>query len=313
MNELFDLHLFEGEGGDAAAADSGSQGEQTKLPGTTRRGKSGERSNVLYGIQDDAGSESQAAAEKEPEVQVTSNTLEDNRKAFRDLINGEYKDAFSEETQRIINRRFAETKSLQKQVDDSKPILDKLAQRYNVLDGDMAKLAKAIDDDDSYWESAAEDMGMSVAQYKEYQRMRQQNAELLAAQKNQAAQARANAQMQQWFQESEALKSKFKGFDFSRELENPQFRALLQAGTPVEHAYKVIHFDALMGDAVQATAANTEKAVVSNIRTKGSRPAENGTSSQSTFTVKRHASQLDKKDRAEVVRRALAGETIDFG
>ena len=53
------------------------------------------------------------AAAQEPEVQVTSNTLEERRKAFRDMVAGEYKDVYTEETQRIIDRRFAEFNALE--------------------------------------------------------------------------------------------------------------------------------------------------------------------------------------------------------
>lgn len=307
------LHMFEGEGAAAGAADAG-QGEQAalpELPGKARRGKSGEFDNVLFGSEADREG-AQAAAEQEPEVQVTSKPLEERRKAFRDLVNGEYRDVYTEETQRIIDRRFAETRNLQKQLDDAKPILDKLAARYDILDGDMSKLAKAIDDDDSYWSAAAEESGMPVQQYKEYQRMRQQNAMLLQEQKNRMAQAQANAQMQRWFQESQAVKAKYPDFDFNSELNNPTFVSLLRAGTPIEHAYKVMHFDALMGDAVQATAANTEQAVVKNIQAKGNRPTENGTASQSAFTVKKDVSALSRKERAEIARRVEHGAKISF-
>jgi hypothetical protein len=91
-------------------------------------------------------------------------------------------------------------------------------------------------------------------------------------------------------------------------MNNPEFVKLLRKGTPVEHAYKLIHFDELMSD----NALNTQRAVTENIRAKGARPAENGTSSQSAFTVKRSASQLNKADRDEIVARVRRGELIGF-
>ena len=307
------LHLFEGEGAAAAAGEAGAQGEaaQAKAPGSTRRGKSGALSNVLYGSQADAIEEAPAAGEQ-PEVKVTSNTLEEKRNAFREMINGEYKDLYTEEFQNAFNRRFPDYKNLQKQVEDAKPILDKLAARYNVLDGDMSKLAKALDDDHSYWSAAAEDAGMDEQSFREMQLLKQQNAQLMRMQQDQMARARANAQVQQWFEESQAVKAKFPGFDFNTELQNPEFVSMLRHNTPMEHAYKMIHFDELMNNAVQNTAMSTEKAVTENIRAKGSRPAENGTSSQSPFVVKRSASQLNKADRDEIVARVKRGEKISF-
>lgn len=306
MTNLYalDLHLF-GEGGAAAGGEAGAQGEaaQATDSGITRRGKS-DLSNVLYGSEADK----EAPVAEKKEVKTTSNTLEDKRKTFREMINGEYKDLYTEEFQNAFNRRFPDYKNLQQQVEGAKPILDKLAARYNILDGDLSKLAKAIDDDNSYWAAAAEEAGMPEDVYREYSQMRQQNAELLRMQQEQQARAQANAQVQQWFEESEAVKAKFPQFDFNTELQNPEFVALLRHHTPMEHAYKVLHFDEIMNN----TAMITQKAVTENIRAKGARPSENLSASQSPFTVKRSVGQLNKLDRAEVVARAKRGEMISF-
>lgn len=305
---VLNLHLFEGEGAAAAAGEAGAQGEATQanLPGTTRRGKSGALSNVLYGSEADQAAP--AAEEQKPEVKTTSNTLEEKRKAFREMITGEYKDLYTEEFQNAFNRRFPDYKELQKAKEDSKPILDKLAARYNIMDGDLSKLEKAIDNDNTYWAAAAEEAGMDADTFREMQVLKRQNAELLRAQQDQMARAQADAQVRQWFEESQAVKAKFPQFDFNTELQNPEFVDLLRHHTPMEHAYKVLHFDELMSD----TAFNTQKAVTENIRAKGARPAENGTASQSPFTVKRSASQLNRADRREVAERVRRGEIISF-
>jgi len=302
------LHLFEGEGAAAAAGEAGAQGEapQANVPGPTRRGKSGALSNVLYGSEADRIAP--AAEEQKPEVKTTSNTLEEKRKTFREMITGEYKDLYTEEFQNAFNRRFPDYKNLQQQVEGAKPILDKLAARYNVLDGDLSKLEKAIDEDRSYWSAAAEDAGMSEEAYREYQEMRRQNAELLRMQRDQQARTQADIKARQWFEEGEALKAQYPQFDLTAELQNSKFVELLQHNMPVADAYKILHFDELMAD----NAVNTQKAVTENIRAKGARPAENGAASQSPFTVKRSASQLNRADRAEVVARVRRGEQISF-
>ena len=68
--------------------------------------------------------------------------------------------------------------------------------------------------------------------------------------------------------------------------------------------------DEIKAGVAQNTARKTEKQVVDGIRAKGSRPAENGTSSQSAFTVKDDPHKWTKQDRAEVARRVARGETI---
>ena len=121
------LDLFEGgaaAGGASAGAAapgeggaSGTQGETKAGSAATRRGRTGEYQNVIFGKQakpaaageggDPEGQQqsSDAGSDAKPGVDTTSDTLEARRKAFQDLVHGEYKDIYTEETQRIIDRR----------------------------------------------------------------------------------------------------------------------------------------------------------------------------------------------------------------
>ena len=323
------LRLFDGEGGAAAPAagegapGGGTQGGSQASPAPTRRGKSGDFKNVLFGKQGSdptaAGSEPSAEGQAQPsaagkgkegDVVTTSNTLEERRKAFQELVNGEYKDIYTEETQRIIDRRFREARNLEQQAAKQQPVIDMLMQRYKISDGDMSKLAQAVENDDAYWSEAAEEAGMSVEQYKQFQKLQRENAALLRAQRMRQNQQAAQQQLQKWYGEGEQVKAVYPDFDLSTESKNPQFLAMLKAGVPVQHAYEVIHMDEIKAGVAQNTARKTEKQVVDGIRAKGSRPAENGTSSQSAFTVKDDPHKWTKQDRAEVARRVARGETI---
>lgn len=317
------LDLFDGAAGAAASgagegAGSGTQGEtQQTSPAATRRGSSGEYSNVKFGKQDQpaaAGGQQanppDAGEESKKGVETTSDTLEDKRKAFRALVDGEYKDQYTEDTQRIIDRRFRETKNLETQLSQQKPILDMLMQRYKIGDGDLGKLTQAIENDNAYWSQAAEEAGMSVEQYKQFQKLQRENAQLLQAQRRSQNQQAAEKQLQKWYQEAEAMKADYPGFDLGRESQDPQFLSMLRSGVPVKLAYEVMHMDEIKSTVAQTTAQQTEKQVVEGIRAKGARPAENGTSSQSGFVVKDDPAKWTKKDRAEIVRRVQRGEQI---
>lgn len=320
------LRLFDGEGGAAAPAagdQGGTQGETNgAVPGSTRRGKSGEFSNVVFGKQDppqgtvtdavdppsDAGKESKA------DVQVTSNTLEERRKAFRDMIQGEYKDLYTEETQRIIDRRFRDTKQMETRLTAQQPVVDLLLQRYGIEDGDVGKLQKALEDDREFWDAAAEQSGsgMTGEQYQKFMGMKAQNAALLQAQDQRQNMQRAQQQVAQWEQEADALRAKIPSFQLETELQNTEFQSLLRAGVPMEHAYRVVHLDSIVADAVSTASQQTAKAVTANVRARGARPAENGTAAQSAFTVKDDVSKLTRRDRAEIARRVQMGEKISF-
>ncbi len=309
MFKAMNLFLFDGEGAPAAAEGTAAAAE------TSAKGaKKGAYDNVVFGKQAGEGeitnaTEPASDVSSEP-VQTTSNALEDKRKAFRDLVNGEYKDIYTEETQRLINRRFGEQQQLNERLQSQQSVIDMLMQRYGV--DDIGKLTTALENDNAYWSEAAEDAGMTVEQYKQFQKLQRENAALQAEQHTRQEQERTRAQAEQWYREAQDVKAKFPKFDLGTELQNQQFVNMLRAGTPVEHAYKVMHFDELMGNAVQVTAANTEKAVADNVRARGARPSENGTNAQSAFTVKDDPSKLSRKDFEEIARRVARGERITF-
>lgn len=316
------LHLFDGEG--AAAPAVGGAGTGNGAPPTAGKGKSGEYANVRFGKQAGAAASGTIAtsaqdktpagkgAQETPPGDGGSSTLDEKRRAFRELVSGEYKDIYTEETQRMLDRRLRDMKTLQDRVTANQPIIDKLMQRYGIADGDMKKLSDKLDSDSAFWSEAAEEAGMDVEQYKEMQRLQRENAALMREQRARLGQDRAQQQLQQWYTEAEALKAKFPAFDLEAEIKDKQFTSMLRSGVPMEHAYKVLHWDELTDALQTATAAATEQRVVANVRAKGARPAENGAGSQSGITIKDDVHKLTKKDRAEIARRVARGETISF-
>lgn len=299
------LDLFAGEGGgDGAGAATNSAAD---TPAATTGG------NVVYGKQAEPSAEVTNAADTGSDAgneNASSSTLDDKRKSYQELVNGEYKDQYTEDVQRIINRRFKDVKGMEEQLSAQQSLIDTLAARYG--ETDLTKLAKAIDDDSAFWAQAAEEAGMTVEQYKKVRQLEKDNAALLRHEQQRQADSRVQAQMAKWASEEQVLQQKFKGFSLQKEIQNQSFMNMLKAGLPMEHAYKVIHMDEILADAVGTTAASVESAVVNNIRAKGTRPQENGSSPQSAFIVKDDVNKLSKKDRAEIARRVARGEKISF-
>ena len=294
-----DLSLFDGAEGAVSAPTGETKGETVA------------DNNAIQTTGSPTGTDAaDTRADEEGDIKVTSNTLEEKRKAYNDLIKGEYKDFYTEDTQRIIDRRFKETKQLEAELEGHRDIMDMLKLRYGV--DEVADLQKAIEDDDSYWESAALEAGMSVEQYKQFSKLERENRALLEAQQQRQAQDRVNKQLESWYKEAEALKGQYPGFDLAAEIANPQFLNLLKAKVPLEHAYKLIHMDEIVNSAVATSAADAERKTVENIRARGQRPAENGTSSQGSFMTKYDVHSLSKKERAELIKRAARGEVIEF-
>lgn len=283
------LNLFDGEGGDGNVGDQNSSANTQHSQG-----------EVLYGKQENV----QAASE--PEVKTTSNTLEDKRKAFKQLVDGEYKDQYTEATQQIINRRFKETETLRSKVDEYQPLIDMLMTRYDKTD--IKGIMESLDNDNAYWENVADELGMTVEQAKQFQKMKRENEVFQRQREEEINNKKIKSQVDEWVKEGIALKEKYVNFNLESELENQEFVRLLKANVPMEHAYKLIHFDEIIAN----NSLTTERAVVENIRARGSRPQENGTNAQSAFTVKDDVSKLTKEDRKKIAERAARGEVITF-
>lgn len=302
------LDLFDGAAAGAAAA-GGASGGTSAASADTGADKSGGKQTVVYGKQSEAAGGPDAGGQGVGSAGVvTSNAEEALAKEYDELMNGKFKDLHAKREQELFNRRFKEFKGDRETLDAQQPVIDTLMQKYGV--SDVGDLQKAIEADDSFWEQAAEDAGMSVQQFREYQRIERENAQFRAAQEAAQSQAQADQQVQRWYTEAQALKAQpgFETFDLQAEAENPEFVKLLQSGIPVKHAYEVIHMD----DIIAAQAQQTSKAVVDNIRARGSRPAENGTASSSAVIYKTDVSKLTAEDRREIARRARMGEHISF-
>lgn len=316
-----DLQLLN-DGGAAGA--EGSQAATESAPkaevklGSSRRGKSGEFDNVVFGKQEGtAASESTSlATEGNPtgagktDVSTTSNTLEERQKAYNDLINGEYKDIDQKRFQEVFDRRFKQVKGIEAELASQKPIIEKLMARYGV--DDVSKLDKALTEDTEYWERVAEERGMTVEQFHAMQKLEQENKELKALRQRQMGQAQAEQQLANWYNEADRVKEIYPSFDFKAEVQNPEFLSLLKSGVGVEHAYKMIHFDELQQNAARVAAQTADIQAQAKMKQKASRPTENGTSSQSAAIVKSDVSTLTRKERAEIARRVQRGDRITF-
>ena len=302
-----------GEGNGATAQATESALPKADKSGSSRR-KSGEPI-VVYGK--DASAETTIPAAEGVSagngIVTTSDSKEARKAKFKELVEGEYKDEFSEMFQQSFNRRFRDVKETENKLSAQAPIIDILMQRYKIADGDMSKLQSAIEEDNQYWEEAAEEAGLTVEQYKAMQKLERENEELRKMRKQQEGQQKAQAQLEKWFKEGEAMKSAYPSFDFKAESQNRDFLDLLSKGLPVQQAYELIHMDEIKEATAKAAAQATGAQMEARIKSKASRPSENGISSQSAAIVRKDTvSSLDKRDRAAIAKDVLRGKRVSF-
>lgn len=296
------LQLF-ADGGDTGA--SGATGETGAAAVPQTKGvKTNPLADVKYGIQDDPV---QGANAQPPTVDKPDRNAE-----FEKLIKGEYKDLYDARVQDTIQKRLKATRETVEKYEALSPTLDMLAKKYNVDPNDVKALTSAIEEDDSYYEQEAMEKGITVQQLKEIRKMEKENAELKRQMQEQNAKENASRLYASWMEQAEQAKSVYPTFDLRAEMQNPRFIDLLRSNVDVRTAYEVLHKDEIIPAAMQFTAKAVEQKLTNKIIANGSRPAENGTNSQSATVVKSDVSQLSKADRQEIIRRVQRGEKIRF-
>lgn len=298
---MLSLQIFAEGAGDGGTA----QGQGvTAGAASQQKGVSNPLANVKYGIQE----ETAPAAEVQPNTAVQT----DLDAEFEKLIKGQYKAQYDARMQDTIQRRLKGTKETVDKFNALTPTLELLGRKYGVDATDIEALTKAIEADDSYFEEAALEMGMSVKQFKEFRQMKRENDELRAQMQEQKTQENANKLYAGWMNQAEETKKVYPGFDLRAEMENPKFLDLLRSNIDVRTAYEVLHKDEIIPAAMQFTAKTVESKLAKKIAANGARPAENGMSSGAAAVVKSDVSQLSKADRQEIIRRVQRGEKIRF-
>ena len=262
------------------------------------------------GTQADANDGQVAAAVKTP----------DELKAeFQKLIKGEYKDAYTDATQSVINKRFRETKTLEEARDKLSPVLANVYKRFGVNDGDLDALSAALDNDEAYINHVAmrdgvsEDEARARLQAENRDRARDIKLQQLEAEKTKREKAdRERAQFDTWYHDAEKLKDIYPSMDFAAEMQNKDFVSLLASGVPVKTAFEVTHINDVLGGAMAHTASKVAEGVANSIKANGSRPAENGTTSSAAVVTKPDVNKLGNKDIMDILKRVSAGEHIEL-
>ena len=222
-------------------------------------------------------------------------TTEAKRRAFRTLVEGEYKEQYAELFQNAFNRRFREMKGMESRLAAQQGVLELLFRRYNTPEGDLGKLRAAIEADtgSTDFHSAADTV---------------QRRKPAADQRRTMQLQRAGQQLAGWLRESADLRSRDPAFDLRAELRDGQFRQLLRAGVGVGDAYQLRHMEEIKAAAAQAASQR----MAERIRSRGLRPRENGISAQSAVTTGSGVRDLTPAQRREIARRVQRGDTIRF-
>lgn len=311
-----DLQLFAEGGGDGAAAAGGDgaapaaeeKAASAPVQGKGRETAAAEVDEMLSPAEDTAeGEEQDGAADK------SSTDPETHRKAFGELMRGEYNREFGEMIVQATQKAYDSILNEQGPVGR---ILNALGQKYGTAPGDYEALAAAVEGgvvkDDAYYEDMAMKKGISVQLAKEMDALESENAKHRAAEQQRAEAAKMQAIQQEWDAAAERIRAEDPGFDIKTALADPDFAQMLKLGVKMEDAYKARYFDDIMARRTTQTAKTVEKGVEARIRQRGARPAENGTNPGGAAVLKTDVSKLTPQQCEELERRAMRGQIITF-
>lgn len=264
------------------------------------------------------GGASGVSAPAAGEMSNGQNTPTAQGQTFDDLLksNPEYKKAYDERVQNVVQNRFKKANAAEERLKKSEPLFQKLASKYG-LDAngeiDLDAVLKAVDEDDSYYEAEALEKGISVADLKKIKTLERENAEF----KKQEAEAKKRASDQAVFaklmQGAEETRRLYPSFDLDREMQNETFaRMVMVAGVPVQTAFEVVHKAEIMPAAMRYTAQKTAEQTAQTIAAGRGRPSEIGATNPQATDTRFDPAHLTPQQRREIIERAKRGEKISF-
>lgn len=299
------------QSGDAGAAHSSPEGE------AKNSGKKLSPAPSADGGADD-GKQGQTGEGEQAEKKAADPA--EKRRAFGQLMQGEYAAEFEEAMQRAA-QVAAQNIQNNPQV---KALMDALGEAYGVDTSSPDSLAALTDavkngkvKNDAYYETLAAEKGISVKTAREMDRMegelQRANAEKQRAEQMRAAaehQQRVAAVQAQWQAEAEKLQQKYPSFALDEVLNNPAVADMIRRGIGLEAAYRAAYFDQLIENQTALTAKQVEQGVAARIQQRGQRPTENGVRPGGAAETKVDVEHMTRAQRAELARRARRGERI---
>lgn len=267
---------------------------------------------------DEEAAENQNEAEgKDGEEKGKTKSPEERRKAFGELLRGEYADLTEELMQNAVTeaaRRLEASPAM-------KGLMQALQEKYGTDANDLVALTEAVRNgavkDDAYYEKLAMEKGVSTRTARELDKLESQNKHLTEQQqmiqqmeRQRVQQARIAELQAGWDREAEQLKAQYPDFNMAEVLANPEVEKMMRSGVSMTNAYRSAYFDHILKQQQAATARQVEQGVVNRMQQRNARPGENGTRPGGAVQTKIDVSHMSRKEMEEMEKRVMRGEVI---
>ena len=220
---------------------------------------------------------------------------------------------YNKQMQATIKARLKNAGAAEETLAKMAPALEVLARKHgqDPANPDYDALAKAINDDDAYYEDKALEMGVTVETAKRLDQQARDDARQKREEARTLEQQRFDEHFRKLEQQGEALKKVFPKFDLRTELQNPAFARMLAPGygiMSVEDAYYAVHRKEIDAARSQVIAQQTTQKISNAIQAGSRRPVENGTSGQSASVTTFDYSKASKEQREALKREIFAAK-----
>ena len=263
------------------------------------------------------GAADQETEGKDGEEKGKTKSPEERRKAFGELLRGEYADLTEELMQNAVTeatRRLEASPAM-------KGLMQALQEKYGTDANDLVALTEAVRNgavkDDAYYEKLAMEKGVSTRTARELDKLESQNKHLTEQQqmiqqmeRQRVQQARIAELQAGWDREAEQLKAQYPDFNMAEVLANPEVEKMMRSGVSMTNAYRSAYFDHILKQQQAATARQVEQGVVNRMQQRNARPGENGTRPGGAVQTKIDVSHMSRKEMEEMEKRVMRGEVI---
>lgn len=292
-------------------------GNQKNAPSQPPDGDSSPEGRADTSAEEGAADQEAEGKDGEEKGEGKTKSPEERRKAFGELLRGEYADLTEELMQNAVTeatRRLEASPAM-------KGLMQALQEKYGTDANDLVALTEAVRNgavkDDAYYEKLAMEKGVSTRTARELDKLESQNKHLTEQQqmiqqmeRQRVQQARIAELQAGWDREAEQLKAQYPDFNMAEVLANPEVEKMMRSGVSMTNAYRSAYFDHILKQQQAATARQVEQGVVNRMQQRNARPGENGTRPGGAVQTKIDVSHMSRKEMEEMEKRVMRGEVI---